>query len=101
MTRSHWMPQVRAVARVEARRSGRARRWIAPCVLAILPNLLMLGSVLVGIDPNGGLRRLPIAYAQFFQNLWLRYLIFFSCGFVFSQLFRSEFLEKTLHHYYL
>jgi ABC-type transport system involved in multi-copper enzyme maturation permease subunit len=28
-------------------------------------------------------------------------VIFFSCLAVFTQLFRSEFLEKTLHHYYL
>jgi ABC-type transport system involved in multi-copper enzyme maturation permease subunit len=98
------MWQLRAVARVELRRSRRAGRWIMPFALAALPNLLMLGSVLVGVESAGGpfgMRRVPIAYAAFFQNLWLRFMIFFSCAAVFSQLFRSEFLEKTLHHYYL
>jgi ABC-type transport system involved in multi-copper enzyme maturation permease subunit len=105
MKTSAWIRQIRAVARVEIRKSRRARRWIVPCVLAALPNLFMLWSVLLGVESRmgitGGLRRLPIDYARFFQDLWLRFMIFFSCAVVFSQLFRTEFLEKTLHHYYL
>src|SRR5215471_4958642 len=99
-----WVGQLRAVAKVEWLRSLRGRRWIAPCVLAILPNVVMVLPLLSGIDRGFGaeeLRRLPIFYTQFFQTLWLRLIIFFSCVSVFSQLFRSEFLEKTLHHYYL
>jgi len=71
--------------------------------LAIVPNLMMLTPMLLGAREMGfgGSRRVPIAYAQFFQNFWLQFMIFFSCVSVFSQLFRSEFLEKTLHHYYL
>jgi ABC-type transport system involved in multi-copper enzyme maturation permease subunit len=64
----------------------------------------MLLPLLSGIERGFGgqeLRRLPIFYTQFFQTLWLRLIIFFSCLSVFSQLFRSEFLEKTLHHYCL
>jgi ABC-type transport system involved in multi-copper enzyme maturation permease subunit len=99
-----WVEQLRTVAKVEWLRSLRRRRWIAPCVLAILPNVVMLLPLLSGIERGFGaeeLRRLPISYTQFFQTLWLRLIIFFSCVSVFSQLFRSEFLEKTLHHYYL
>jgi ABC-type transport system involved in multi-copper enzyme maturation permease subunit len=100
----NWVGQLRAVAKVEWLRSLRGRRWIAPCVLAVLPNVVMLLPPLFGMDRGyggEGLRRIPIAYTQFFQTLWLRLIIFFSCVSVFSQLFRSEFLEKTLHHYYL
>ena len=104
MNRNAWMPQLRAVARVELQKYRRGRRWTAPCLLAILPNVILLAPVLLGMPDRGygdGLRRVPISYAVFFQNFWLRFMIFFSCAAVFSQLFRSEFLEKTLHHYYL
>src|SRR5215469_15081023 len=95
--------QLRAVAWVELRRYRKGRRWILPCTLAVLPNLVMLASLLLGIQSGliGAFRRVPIFYAQFFQNFWLRFVIFFSCVAVFSQLFRSDLLEKTLHHYYL
>src|SRR5438876_416495 len=75
------MPQLRAVARVELRRYRRGRRWMPPCVLAILPDIVMLVSLLLGADsgPVVGFRRVPIEYARFFQNFWLRFLIFFSC----------------------
>ena len=103
MNRHAWLPQLRAVARVELQKYRRDRRWMAPGVLAILPNLVMLAPVLLGMPDRGfgGLRRVPITYAAFFQDLWLRFMIFFSCVAVFSQLFRGELLQKTLHHYYL
>jgi ABC-type transport system involved in multi-copper enzyme maturation permease subunit len=104
MSGNVWMAQLRAVARVELRRYRRSRRWIAPVILALLPIALMLASVLIGFQAPYGpmlMRRVPIEYGAFFQNLWLRFMIFFSCAFLFSQLFRSELLEKTLHHYYL
>jgi ABC-type transport system involved in multi-copper enzyme maturation permease subunit len=97
-----WMAQLRAVARVELRKYRRSGRWIAPVALALLPVALMLASVLIGFRSGPlGMRRVAITYGGFFQNLWLRFMIFFSCAFLFSQLFRSELLEKTLHHYYL
>ena len=40
-------------------------------------------------------------YALYFQTFALRLSIFFSCALVFSQLFRGEILEKTLHFYLL
>jgi ABC-type transport system involved in multi-copper enzyme maturation permease subunit len=40
-------------------------------------------------------------YAVFFQTYWLRLAIFFSCLMMFSQLFRGEMMEKTLHFYLL
>lgn len=102
MSGTAWMTQLRAVARVERRRYRRSGRWIAPVILAVLPIALLLASVLIGFQPGPLLmRRVPITYGGFFQNLWLRFMIFFSCAFLFSQLFRAELLEKTLHHYYL
>lgn len=99
-----WMPQLRAVARVETLKYLRARRWIAPVVLAILPNAVMLAALVFGIREGqfaNEVRRVPFEYARWFQYFWQPYIIFFSCLAIFGQLLRSEFLEKTLHHYYL
>jgi ABC-type transport system involved in multi-copper enzyme maturation permease subunit len=99
MSFREWILQTRQVVRVELLKFRRGRIWIPPAVLAALPILIMLFPVAFGLPGRG--RRLPIDYASFFQNLWLRFMIFFSCGALFSQLFRGEVLEKTLHHYYL
>ena len=40
-------------------------------------------------------------YAGMFQFFYLRRAIFFGCVGIFTNLFRGEMLEKTLHYYYL
>ena len=42
-----------------------------------------------------------IIFAGMFQFFYLRATIFFGCMGIFSNLFRGEMLEKTLHYYYL
>ena len=42
-----------------------------------------------------------VNYAAMFQFFYLRGAIFFGCMGIFSNLFRAEMLEKTLHYYYL
>src|SRR5262245_60425674 len=98
-SRSRWR-QLFFLIRLEFKRYWRGRRlggifvlWIAPLLILAVP------AVLSG---NRGVRPpLPIGYTQFFQMLWLHLVIFFSCASVFSQLFRSEVQEKTLHYYYM
>ena len=41
-----------------------------------------------------------MVYAALFQFFYLRGAIFFGCVGIFSNLFRGEMLEKTLHYYY-
>jgi len=85
--------------RLEFKRYWRGRKFGGVLILAIAPLLILaLPAVLSG---NRGFRPLPIGYTGFFQVLWLHLVIFFSCASVFSQLFRSEVQEKTLHYYYM
>src|SRR4051812_14649032 len=97
--------QMLFVMRLELQRYVRGRRYLGIYVLAIIPNLLLWAtrSMVQAYPEMSGyalLRAYPIAYAQMFGSFQLRLLIFFSCGLIFSQLFRSEILEKTLHYYF-
>jgi len=100
-----WTRQIQAILRLELKKCWRGRRWLATYLLAFAPNALLLFAIVVGAYPPR-VREfrifIPTAiYATFFQLFWLRFAIFFSCGVMFSQLFRGEVLEKTLHYYLL
>src|SRR3989442_69704 len=100
-----WSRQIGAILRLEYKKYWRGQRWIAIYLLALAPSVLLLTAILFGAYPPRGRRLgvfIPTAiYATFFQVFWLRLAIFFSCGAMFSQLFRGEVLEKTLHYYLL
>ena len=92
--------QLLYLMRLEFKRYRRGRRLSGVFILAIAPLLILaLPALLSGNRPRHF--PLPIGYTQFFQVLWLHLVIFFSCATVFSQLFRSELQEKTLHYYYM
>jgi ABC-type transport system involved in multi-copper enzyme maturation permease subunit len=94
-----WAKQIQAVARLELKRHVLARRWIGIYILAIAPVLLMLVRALTR-EPLSS-PEIGSQYATIFQFFILRFAIFFSCAMIFSQMFRGEFLEKTLHFYLL
>src|SRR5438045_1357070 len=95
--------QLAFVMRLEFQRYLCGRRYIGIYLLAVAP-LFILGATdgLPGNDPyfSPFFRGAPIAFAQIFGSYELRLLIFFSCALMFSQLFRGEVLEKTLHYYF-
>jgi ABC-type transport system involved in multi-copper enzyme maturation permease subunit len=94
--------QIRTIAKVEIARYVLARRWLGVYLAAFAPVVLLTLDRLFG-----GHRTVPsIAdfseiYAVLFQTFLLRLSVFLSCALVFSQLFRGEMLEKTLHFYLL
>ena len=98
-SRSRWR-QLFFLVRLEFKRYWRGRRFAGVFVLAIVPLLILALPVLLAGD-RGVRSPLPIGYTEFFQVFWLHLAIFFSCASVFSQLFRSEVQEKTLHYYYM
>jgi len=91
--------------RLEFKRCWRGRRFAGVFALAIAPlGILALPAAYFFSMPRMGVQvpgALPIGYTQFFQVFWLHLAIFFSCATVFSQLFRSEVQEKTLHYYFM
>lgn len=97
-----WIRQVFTVMKVELKRYILGRRWIGVYLAAYAPVALLLFAAI----QMSGRGSIPISdrseiYAFFYQTFMLRLAIFFSCALVFSQLFRGEVLEKTLHFYLL
>jgi len=98
-----WTRQAMAVARLELSRNFFNRRawWIyflaaGPIFLTVMHSLLAARGKWSCTLPAD-----MMAYATIFQVYYLRLGIFFGCVGIFSNLFRGEVLEKTLHYYFL
>jgi ABC-type transport system involved in multi-copper enzyme maturation permease subunit len=89
------------VAKVELSRYVLARRWLGVYLIALAPVLLLALAAAFRTSGAQPIERWSSVYAAFFQTYWLRLAIFFSSMMMFSQLFRGEMLEKTLHFYLL
>jgi ABC-type transport system involved in multi-copper enzyme maturation permease subunit len=98
------MRQIGGVLRLELRKTFLSKRgwWVyllalAPVALTLLHWLLELGRHAnrhsIGED--------SLVFAGLFHFYFLRLGIFFGCVGIFSNLFRGEMLEKTLHYYFL
>jgi len=101
-----WSKQVDAIIRLELKRYWLGRRWLGTYLLVLAPVALLFMRLLVLSSRNGGfatpgMQTLNTIYAVLFQGFILRFAIFFSCMTIFSQMFRGEILEKTLHYYLL
>jgi ABC-type transport system involved in multi-copper enzyme maturation permease subunit len=100
-----WSRQIDAIVRLELKRYVLGRRWIGVYLLAAAPVLLFLVRASTATLRPGrsgeSIELLSTIYAGFFQLFILRFAIFLSCALIFSQLFRGEILEKTLHYYLL
>jgi len=97
---SLWMRQALTVMKMELKRYVLGKRWVGVYIFAFAPVMLLtLGLVRRASRPAIG--DLTEIYAIFYQTFTLRLSVFFSCAMVFSQLYRGEVLEKTLHFYLL
>lgn len=97
----HWLRQTGAIARFELRRFLLARRWIGIYVMALAPILLMyIRSRLPARDVDA-VADATQSFSFLFELFILQFGIFFSCAVVFTQVFRGDILEKTLHLYLL
>jgi ABC-type transport system involved in multi-copper enzyme maturation permease subunit len=86
---------------MELKRYVLARRWLGVYAAAFAPvGLLVIAAFQIRRNPPS-ISDLSEMYAVLFQTYMLRLAIFLSCALVFSQLFRGEILEKTLHFYLL
>jgi len=96
--------QVAAVIRLELKKTFFSRRgwWVYLLALAPLGLTLMHSLIQSRLHSNGHLAgRDAEIFAVMFQVYFLHLGIFFGCLGVFSNLFRGEMLEKTLHYYFL
>ena len=100
-----WMRQIAAVWRMEWKKTLLSKRgWWIYC-LALAPVFLTgMHWLIASNNPRLGRHSLgedSVVFAAMFQFFFLRGAIFFGCMGLFSNLFRAEMLEKTLHYYYL
>jgi ABC-type transport system involved in multi-copper enzyme maturation permease subunit len=100
-----WWTQVRAVMRIELGKSFFSKRswWVYLAMLA--PVVLTAGHSIAAmyVDKvgNHALSTDVKIYAAIFQYGYLRVFLFFGCAILFTNLFRGEVLNKTLHFYFL
>jgi ABC-type transport system involved in multi-copper enzyme maturation permease subunit len=99
-----WMRQIVGVLRLELKKTFLSRRgwWIY--LLALGPVALTLLHWLLDAGRHSNRHSLgedSLVFAGLFHFYFLRLGIFFGCVGIFSNLFRGEMLEKTLHYYYL
>ncbi len=99
-----WLSQVAGVLRLELKKTAFSKRgwWIyclAAAPLAISLMHWMASSRIARIGHTVGLD--SVIFAGLFLFFCLRGTVFFGCMGLFSNLFRGEALEKTLHYYFL
>ena len=100
-----WLRQIGAVLRLELKKTFFSKRgWWIYC-LAIGPVVITLLHWLFELrragDRHHTLGEDSMIFAALFLFFYLRATIFFGCMGIFSNLFRGEMLEKTLHYYFL
>ncbi len=95
-----WIVQIRAIFRIELRRSLIGKRAVLTWLLALMPVALVLAVVLFPptarqiVDPDAR----ATFWAFLFETLILRAVIFFGCAWSFMNLFRGEIVDRSLHY---
>jgi ABC-type transport system involved in cytochrome c biogenesis permease component len=95
--------EVAGVIRLELKKTFFSRRgwWVYLLALAPVGMNLMHTLFMMRVGGRHGVFQDTQIFAGMFQIYFLRLGIFFGCVGVFSNLFRGEMLEKTLHYYFL
>ena len=99
---SLWRRQIFAIMRIDLRKTFFAKRGLWIYLLAFCPEIPMIGHWLIPTNgPNDTLGQDVQIFAGIFQFFYLRIAIFFGCVGIFSNLFRGEMMDKSLHYYML
>lgn len=98
-----WRAQIRAILRLELKKTLFARRGLWIYLLAFAPVVLYAGHSIYQIKTGhpGDIGDDTHTFAAVFQFFFLRLSIFFGCVGIFMNLFRGEVMEKSLHYYFL
>lgn len=101
---SLWGAQLRAILRLELGKSffGRRSWWI---YLAIMAPVFLTGghsiATMTNVLPAHALSTDIHAFSGIFHFGYLRVFLFFGCAILFTNLFRGEVYNRTLHYYFL
>lgn len=102
--RALWIRQVGAILRLEVRKNFIGKRAILLYLFAAFPVLLMAAlSVELSshaFDPKS-VGEANVIFANLYEGLILRTIVFFGCAWTFMNLFRGEVVDRSLHYYFL
>lgn len=100
---ARWLPHALGVWRLEIRKCLVGRRLIGLYVLGVIPVALMAlaAALMVFSGQTGSLADTHEAFAAIFQGFFIRCAIFFGAAALFTNLFRGELVDRTLHYYFL
>lgn len=100
-----WWRQVRAILRMEVKKNFWGKRALLIYVFAAIPVLIMFLVIFSQeyaiSDINRNWAAAQELFANIFEALILRTMVFFGCAWIFMNLFRGEVVDKSLHYYFL
>jgi ABC-type transport system involved in multi-copper enzyme maturation permease subunit len=101
---SLWTGQIAAIMRLEVRKNFIGRRAILIYLLAAVPILLMAAlsaEISWQQSRHNNIGEINIIFANLYEGLILRTIVFFGCAWIFMNLFRGEVVDRSLHYYFL
>lgn len=99
---SLWKKQIASILRLEVRKNFTGKRSILIYLLAMLPVLIMAALVSVNADDiRENFAEASIIFANLYEGMILRTVVFFGCAWIFMNLFRGEVVDRSLHYYFL
>jgi ABC-type transport system involved in multi-copper enzyme maturation permease subunit len=100
---SLWLRQIGAILRIEIKKSFWGRRALLLYLLSAVPVAFFAAMALIPENARDIRRQTEsdIIFANIFEGLTLRTIVFFGCAWVFMNLFRGELVDKSLHYYFL
>jgi ABC-type transport system involved in multi-copper enzyme maturation permease subunit len=101
---SLWSGQIAAILRLEIRKNFIGKRAILIYMIAAVPILLMAAlSAQIAYEQsrNNNIGEINIVFANLYEGLILRTVVFFGTAWIFMNLFRGEVVDRSLHYYFL
>lgn len=100
-----WWRQIRAILRMEVKKNFWGKRALLIYVFASIPVLLMFLLTFADADSASDITKnwtgAQEVFANIFEALVLRTMVFFGCAWIFMNLFRGEVVDRSLHYYFL
>ncbi len=99
---SLWKKQIASILRLEVRKNFTGKRSVLIYLLAMLPVLIMAALVSVNADDiRENFAEASVIFANLYEGMILRTVVFFGCAWIFMNLFRGEVVDRSLHYYFL
>src|SRR5437764_8688297 len=98
----HRKRQIAAILRLEVRKNFTGKRSVLMYLLTLLPVFVMAALVAVHYDDiRENFTEASGIFANLYEGMILRTVVFFGCAWIFMNLFRGEVVDRSLHYYFL